>query len=283
MKKLFDDITKILLITDMDGTFLPSSKIPSQENVESINRFMKAGGKFSIATGRSLQASQQYFDTFSVNCPIIMCNGGMVYDLADKRQIYAVYLPVSARELTARILKDNPQAGCEVLPIENVFVPNMTDMESQHCNICKVDPVLCGISEIPDNWYKVLFADTPERLPILIDYVDKIKDDYSDIDFVISAPTYYEMLPKNISKGSALNELCKACGFDDFTVVAVGDYNNDIEMLRNADVGICPSNAVEEVKAVADILLDVSCEENAIAAVVDYIFKNINNNYIIGG
>lgn len=275
---MFEDISKVLLITDMDGTFLPASKIPSDENLAAVNRLMEAGGKFSIATGRSLQASMQYFDAFSVNCPIIMCNGGMVYDIYSEEQIYDVYLPESARPLTAQILKDNPAVGCEVLPLDSVYVPNMTDMEREHCGICKVTPVICGVDEIPPDWYKVLFAQTPEKLPELIDYVERIKDNYPEIDFVISSPTYYEMLPKNISKGSALAHMRRKCGLDDYTIVAVGDYNNDIEMIRYADVGICPSNAADDVKAAADVILDVSCEQSAIAAVVDYIFEKINKS-----
>lgn len=275
---MFEDISKVLLITDMDGTFLPSSKIPSPENIAAVERLMNAGGRFSIATGRSLQASMQYFEQVRVNCPIIMCNGGMVYDLADKKQIYDVFLPESARELTKELLSQHPEVGCECLPLEGVYVPQMTDMEREHCRICKVKPVECTVDEIPKNWYKVLFAREPEHIHEIIGSVDKVREYYPEIDFVISAPMYYEMLPKNISKGSALRELKKACGMEDFTIVAAGDYNNDIEMLREADVGIAPSNAAAEVKAAADIVLGVSCEENAIAAAVEYIFDSLSAN-----
>ena len=270
---MFEDISKVLLITDMDGTFLPASKRPSAENLAAVERLMAAGGRFSIATGRSLQASMQYFEQVRVNCPIIMCNGGMVYDLNENRQIYDVYLPDSAREMVKRILAANPDVGCECLPIEGVYVPQMTQMEREHCNICKVTPVECPVDEIPPNWYKALFAQTADRLHEVIEYADSISGEYPDIDLVVSAPIYYEMLPKNISKGSALKELRRACGMEDFTIVAVGDYNNDIEMLEAADVGICPSNAADDVKQIADIVLDVSCEESAIAAVTEYIFE----------
>ena len=272
---MFEDISKVLLITDMDGTFLPASKVPSRENLEAVERRMQAGGKFSIATGRSLQASMLYFEMVRVNCPIIMCNGGMVYDMYNKKQIYDVYLPESAREFVRRILEACPDAGCECLPIEGVYVPQMTDMERAHCNICRVQPVECGIDEIPHNWYKALFAMKEDRLHEVIGAAESISGDYPDIDLVVSAPIYYEMLPKNISKGSALMELKKACGMEDYTIVAAGDYNNDIEMLEAADVGICPSNAADDVKRIADIVLDVSCEESAIAAAVDYIFDRV--------
>ena len=270
---MFEDIQKVLLITDMDGTFLPESKIPSEKNLAAVDRFIKDGGKFSIATGRSLQASQQYFESVVVNCPAIMCNGGMVYDINNKKQIYDVYLPDKAKDITKEILRDNPEVGCEVLILDGVYVPNMTEMERQHCEICKVTPIICTPDTIPDHLYKVLFAREPEYIGELIKYVES--RNYTDIDFVVSSPRYYEMLPRNISKGSALAIMRKACSMEDYTFVAVGDYNNDIEMLRYADVGICPSNATDDAKAAADIVLDVSCEEDAVAAVIDHIYSQL--------
>lgn len=47
---MFEDISKVLLITDMDGTFLPASKIPTPKTLATVKRFEEAGGRFSIAT-----------------------------------------------------------------------------------------------------------------------------------------------------------------------------------------------------------------------------------------
>ena len=271
---MFEDIRKVLLITDMDGTFLPASKIPGKKSLEAISDFQSNGGLFSIATGRALQAAKQYFDSFKVNCPIIMCNGGMVYDIENKKQISDVYVPSFTRDITRQILKDNPDVGCEVLTLDNVYVPQMNDMEAKHNVICKVEPILCDIDDIPDNWYKVLFAYEPEKMGRLISYVGS--KGWSGIDFVRSSKEYYEILPQNITKGAGLDAMRRVCGMQDFTVVAVGDYNNDIEMLKTADIGICPSNAVQEVKDICDIVLPVSCEDDAIAKVIEYIYSKVN-------
>ncbi len=270
---MFEDISKVLLITDMDGTFLPSSKIPGQRSVEAIAEFQRRGGKFSIATGRAIQAAQQYFDSFSVNCPIIMCNGGMVYDLIERRQIHDVFVPDQTRQIVAEVLRDNPEVGCEVLTLDAVYVPQMSPLEAKHNVICKVDPVLCSVDEIPENWYKVLFATEPENMRKLMDYV--ASRGWTGVDFVRSANEYYEILPQNISKGSALEKMRSLCGMEDYTFVAMGDYNNDIEMLRAADVAVCPSNAVDEVKEVCDLVLDQSCEEDAVAAALEYIYGQL--------
>ena len=270
---MFEDINKVLLITDMDGTFLPSSKIPGQRSIEAIADFQSKGGKFSIATGRAIQAAQQYFESFSVNCPIIMSNGGMVYDLSSKTQIHDVFVPDFTREIVSEILRDNPDVGCEVLTLDAVYVPQMTPLEAKHNVICKVEPILCGVDEMPGDWYKVLFAIEPEKMERLMDYVEA--KGWTGVDFVRSAPEYYEILPQNISKGSALEKMRSLCGMEDYTFVAMGDYNNDIEMLQAADVAICPSNAVEEVKKVCDLVLDVSCEEDAVAAALEYIYGRL--------
>lgn len=269
---MFEDIKKVVLITDMDGTFLPASKVPSRKCLDAVKRFEDAGGKFSIATGRAIQAANQYFDMVKVNCPIIMSNGGMVYDIYTKEQIYDVFLPQFVREIVKEILRDNKGVGCEVLTVSNVYVPAMTEMERVHNQICKVTPVECSVDEIDDpNWYKVLFAVKPENMESLMDYV--AKKGYTGVDFVRSSLEYFEILPQNISKGTALGELRKACHMEDYTFVAAGDYNNDIELLQAADVAVCPSNAADDVKKIADIVFEESCEEDFIAAVIDHIFS----------
>ena len=60
---------------------------------------------------------------------------------------------------------------------------------------------------------------------------------------------------KGITKGSALEEYRKLKGFEGFTFVSIGDFDNDIEMIKNADFGVCPSNAQEDVKKSADLVL----------------------------
>ena len=159
---MFESIQKVLLITDMDGTFLPASKIPGEKSLNAIEDFQKKGGNFSIATGRAYQAALQYFDKFSVNCPIILDNGGMVYDLNESKHLYDVFLPDEARQIIADILEHNPLSGCEILAADNVYVPKLNEAEKGHIEICKVNPVFIPLEDISGNWYKALFAAATE-------------------------------------------------------------------------------------------------------------------------
>ena len=64
-----------------------------------------------------------------------------------------------------------------------------------------------------------------------------------------------EILPAENSKGKSLERLCEIIGIPAENAVAVGDYENDISMLREADLGCAVANAIPELKAVADRIL----------------------------
>ena len=81
------------------------------------------------------------------------------------------------------------------------------------------------------------------------------------------ASKLYEILPKGIDKGVALKKLSEIMNIDRKRTIAIGDYNNDIGMLRFAGLGVAVSNAREEVKEAADYIT-VSNEESAIAAII---------------
>lgn len=273
---MISDISKTLIITDMDGTFLPSSKIISDTDKNSIKRFQDLGGKFTIATGRGVQATTQFFNELDFSFPIIMCNGAVIYDVKNNCELWSSALPVeNTLEMANDIFEKFPETGGEIVRLDNIYVPRMNEHEINHMRIAGVSEFAeMPLSDTPVPWLKVLFANTPEQILEIDKYIQT--KNWDSVDFVRSAHTFIEMLPKNITKGSALIQMKKMFNLDDYTIIAVGDYNNDIEMLRAADIAVVPSNAQPEVKEAADIVLEQSCEENAISAIIRLIFANLN-------
>ena len=74
------------------------------------------------------------------------------------------------------------------------------------------------------------------------------------------------------SKDLAINTMLDHCDLKDADVTAFGDNTNDIKMLMNATTGIAVGNALDELKKVADLIIDPSFEDS----VVIYI-ANVNN------
>ena len=70
-----------LVVCDCDGTLLKASVGVPPVNTEAICAFNEAGGKFTIATGRTLPAVQRYLHQMgSFSAPVILCGGALIYD-----------------------------------------------------------------------------------------------------------------------------------------------------------------------------------------------------------
>ena len=94
----------MLLISDYDNTFQYTESAlsgggaeavppPPARNLAAAERWISEGGQFAIATGRSLGAFRQHAERIPINAPVIVDNGGGIYDLAGKRYLVRKLLP----------------------------------------------------------------------------------------------------------------------------------------------------------------------------------------------
>lgn len=268
---MFSDISRIIVLSDMDGTLLNSKKQISDCDKAAIERFTSLGGKFTIATGRTIQAFEQYTRLIDMKAPVIMYNGAAIHDFSSGKTVFTHPLPDCAKEAAVEIMEMMPDIGGEVLKTDGTYVFSNTKYQQLHTKLCNIVPFYRNLTEIADGgWLKVLFALAPEDIPFL-EILIKQKGFYREFDFVRSAEIFLEMLPKGVSKGSALKEYRDLPGMKNMTFVAVGDFDNDIEMIREADFGVCPANAEDSVKVESDIVLSQTNDQGAIAELIDYI------------
>lgn len=274
---MFESISKVVLLCDMDGTLLNSKKEVSEKDRLAIEKFMELGGKFTIATGRTIQSFGHYYDMFDLKMPLIMYNGAAIYDKVNDKVLYSVALPKEAKRITEEILGVMPHIGGEVLKADGIYVFRNSEYEELHTKLCMVTPYyseLDGISE--GDWLKVLFAMAPEDIPFIEIFAKRMG--YDTVSFVKSSEIFYEMLPLGTSKGSALAQYRRLEGMEGCTFVAVGDFDNDIEMITEADLGACPANAEESVKSIADLVLENTNETGAIAELIDIIIEKCSKD-----
>ena len=79
--------------------------------------------------------------------------------------------------------------------------------------------------------------------------------------------TYFELTPPGTSKGSALEALRAHPALEGRTFLAVGDYWNDLELLRAADISLAPENAIPEIRAVCRYVT-TSNNDHAVAHII---------------
>jgi Cof subfamily protein (haloacid dehalogenase superfamily) len=256
----------------MDGTLLNTQGIVSRENQEAVRYFTQNGGLFGVATGRSQLNSVLFLEEIQVNAPCIIYNGGGVYDFGTKQFLslhelsktkLIFFLQHCLREFSDIAIQVYCPDMCYFISPKSQADPHIIEIH-QPCEFCRVE----DITEF--SWIKILFSGKSEDLVALNELMITFGLE-NEINWVFSSEIYLEYLPFGISKGSALQYI-KDRIHPNEKIYAVGDYNNDLEMLQAADVGIATQNAIQALKEIAD-RITVHNDESAIADIIYNIIE----------
>ncbi len=258
----------MLFCTDLDGTLYADDKTVSKENLDAIRYFQAEGGLFTFITGRVPVATREICDTIRPNAPFGCINGGGIYDPIKEALIWKRELPEEALELVRCVDAQLPEIGIQCNTEKHIWFNKDNQTMQTFRRITGAPFLTCSYEELPEPLLKVVMGHPEEAqilaLKALLDHHPKA----GNYDFIRSERELYEILPKGVSKGSVLQKLAELLGIEMRHTIAVGDYNNDIAMLRVAGHSFAVANAVDEVRAVADHVT-VSNNEHAIAAIVD--------------
>ena len=264
----------LLLCTDLDGTLLNDEKQISKENLDAIEYFKSQGGKFTFITGRPPTISFDTYNKVKPNVPFGCFNGGGLYDGEKDELIWSVLLPKSAEKLLEYVDKDFSKVGIQINTQKNIYYQKESSGTVLFRKITNTPYIYGDFKTIKEPIVKVVFACQN------VDYMERFVEALpkhplcKEFDFIRSELTLCEILPKNVSKGNVLKILADYLKIDIKNTIAIGDYNNDISMIKAAGVGVAVENAVPDAKAAADIIT-VSNNEHAIAKIIDDIDMGI--------
>lgn len=248
-----------LIASDIDGTLTVKGGALPEANLDAIHRFQAEGGRFTICTGRT----PRYLPTlpFTCNAPTATINGTL---LSDEHGTPLVRMPLddSIASLMPALLDK----------FQNIsFVERYFESETigWHRGSEGTD---YSVLLTPETTYKYIFAcGTEENALTLMTYLREVCGDLCDVNRC--APRTVELLTKGSGKGACLR-LMREMLPDVHTFIAVGDYENDVTMIEEADIGCAVGNAGEMVKAVADRVICRN-DECAIAYIVDTLIPSL--------
>ena len=264
-KGIFDGI---LIVSDIDGTFLGSGSRIVSRNIEALKRYKAGGGRFTVATGREwyLVLRDVPYMADIVNAPIICCNGAEIYDLSSGDTITRVHHDESAYEMTLDLMTAFPSLRLKVTINDTWYCRDESEIAGDKAMFSDRIRVM-PYSDFPrGGWMKILFWGDPKDIVRIKEYgVPR----YPDFVFVSAHDNGVEIQSPLGTKAAMLPKLKEAVGAKELW--AVGDYENDILMLEAAENRACPENALDIVKALPGIVRLCSNDEGCTADLIEKI------------
>lgn len=242
----------ILLMSDLDGTLCSGDEV-SRENCDAIRYFQSEGGLFSIGSGRHPDYLLHWKDYFVPNTWSAMLNGAVLCDAEGKNFIFDEPSGTDLVEVGLSVMRDFPE-------MRSVAFCACTDSAYRLKRGEEFDP-----SRLPSPVYKGLFSPPKEYSD---EYTARLKELLAP-DYLVMRSwfTGIEFQKAGTGKGDAVKRLKLILGDRARLAVAVGNYENDIDMIAAADVGYAVGDALPSVIQAAD-RVTVPFAEHAISQII---------------
>lgn len=269
---MIKSLKDIIIVLDMDNTLLTAQKGIPLCNIETIKLFISLGGNFTVATGRTVESVRRYLPQLPLSAPAITYGGAVLYDFANERRIQNKIINKKSALAAIKAVQDNYYGiGIEIMA-ENgeIYVVAANEYTYKHTLLEKLKYIICQPEHILCEWNKVLFATSNKQQHEISAFLNA--KHYDGIYFIATHKNYFEIMTSNASKGIALHELCSYLNIPVENSIAIGDYFNDLEIMKAAGYAVAVKHAPIEVQKVADEIT-ASCTEGGVGQFIYSLIK----------
>jgi len=265
---------KKIIYTDLDGTLFDyndEGAFVSNENIKAINEWTKKN-YLGIATGRNVLSVKRIFNKIplNINLPFVLTNGACVYDLKEDKIVYENPIKKAVIDEAVEYINKKPIAMMLLIGAKSRYYVG----DFSKSGFKKPTYELTEISKEEINYDEILKVDfivKEENNPELVKDINNFKS--KDLfQIVPSSIRYVEIVDKNSSKYNGIIKALEYMNISNYELHTVGDYLNDYDMLKYADVSYAPKNANEKIKQIADHIVK-SNKEHAIKDVIKRVNK----------
>jgi Cof subfamily protein (haloacid dehalogenase superfamily) len=230
-----------LLAVDLDGTTVRSDGSVSPAVAAALRDASRAGVQVMLATGRMIRSTRRYWERLELPPgPAICYQGAVVVDLPAGTTWFRDTLPDEG----ARRLVEMAVARGFVVQVyvgdDDLWVsqddPRVTRYVTQNGIVAAVRS-LPDLTAWPSPPIKLLMQGEPAALEDLRFWLEPVAT-AAGIRLVSSQADFLEAVPTEVGKGRALRRVAAQLGIPREQVAAVGDGENDADMLAWAGLGV---------------------------------------------
>ena len=253
-----------LLALDLDGTTVNRQGNLGEKTKAALLAAREKGHLVVFATGRRDIDMFSFWEE-SIYADFLLLNNGAKLMRADTKEVLFNHVidPETAKHLIEKCLKENWQL--HIVSGDYWAINKWNDGLQSYIDFLGTAPGrYASLEETP--WHRVEgFMVTADLKPVCR-YIEEQK---LPLSYTPSEESCVDIMTQNISKWGGLQEMMKLLNISPEQVIAAGDYNNDLPMIRGAGIGIAVANALPEVKAEADYVTENDCDHDAVAEIVE--------------
>ena len=274
-----------LIALDMDGTLFNSQNEISKKDRETLKRATEAGVAVAVATGRAYTELPIEMLYEAGICYAITGNGSAVYRLPEKACIFSDCLD---NEVVCAIIRELKQLDIyyDIYVDGLVYCPKSVchnirkmDMpESLHEHIERTRIVVDDLEDYIRNCGKSV-----EKVTLNFAYLEDgtclgkaesaaILDRYPQVEYLSGGFHNWEFTRAGVNKGTGLRFLAERLGVPMNLTMACGDSENDLSMLRAAQVAVAMENAKPAVKEESNYITHSNNESGVAHAIEHFVF-----------
>jgi Cof subfamily protein (haloacid dehalogenase superfamily) len=261
---------------DLDGTVLRRNLRITRETITALQRLRDRGMRLVVATGRRFEDAREHAQRlgFSGGDPVICYGGSMVRRLDGETLLHRT-LP---KELSIEVLEWAARRNLHARVFVDGGIVTSPDTPAAQEHLRRYGEPGVSAVESPVRWLEE-GGEEPTKL-VIVDYPDDIggwleeaQSAFAGRLFVTrSLPHYVEIGGLEGTKSKALQFLCERWGIERERVLAFGDADNDIDMLRFAGRGVAVGGMTGEVREAADEVV-AGVDEDGVARYVDKLLE----------
>ena len=265
-----------IIALDLDGTLTNSEKIITLRTFDALMKAQREGVRLVLASGRptfGIAALANQLQLADYGGYVLSYNGGRIIDWCKKTVIFSQVVDQKLVPILYDFAEKAQLPIVTYLPDAILASKNEGEYLAEEARINGMPVVVAQnfveeAMQIAGGSTKFLIPGEPE---LLIQLESEMKAALSEqMEVFRSAPFFLELPPKGIDKAQSLQRLLTHLGLERESLMAFGDGFNDLSMIQFAGQGVAMSNAVEEVKSIADFVT-TSNEEDGIAHALEHL------------
>ncbi|WP_084125247.1 HAD family hydrolase [Demequina sp. NBRC 110054] len=253
---------------DIDGTLMHWGGDISDAVVEAVSKVRMCRSHVILATGRTIIGTMPVLERLGIRRGWAVCANGAVtvklnpqspggYDIVET----TTFDPTAALDLIRREMPD------AFFAVEDLGVGFRVNREFPMGELDGRQIVVDSFEELASQEVTRVVIRKPDAdVSHFDDLVHRIG--LNDVTYAVGYSAWLDLTPPNVTKASALEALRRQLGVYPDHTVAVGDGNNDIDMLKWAGTSAAMGNAPEAVCAVADQVVG-SVDEDGVLEVLE--------------